>query len=330
VIKAAKANAGYNYIYSPLAPGWAAHKNTVETDQESSLIQAVRKYVDTSGDKEFLFKEVGAQSVLKRMERALEYVLKHRWSEKYGLAIGATTVDWGDVQAERGWGVVINDKTYWAIDIYDNAMLLSAINDFRALLPKSYKTSRNWSKESAQLKKNIRRHLWNAKTMKYTPHVYLNGSPFAANFNEDKILYTGGTACAILAGLHGKKEIAAINRQFVVAATTEKHATIGMTVIPPYPKEAFPNMAPYTYQNGGDWTWFGGRMIQALILNGFTQEAYLEMSPMLDRVLKNKGFFEWSDVRTGEPKGSGEFKGEAGVLLDAIEQLRDWAKNIVK
>lgn len=67
-------------------------------------------------------------------------------------------------------------------------------------------------------------------------------------------------------------------------------------------------------------------MIQALAANGFTQEAYAEMSPMLDRVLKNNGFFEWYDVKTGEPKGSGDFRGEAGVLYDCIEQLRAWAK----
>src|SRR5579859_8161595 len=37
-IKSDQANVGYKYMYSDLAPGWAAHKNTVETDQESSLI----------------------------------------------------------------------------------------------------------------------------------------------------------------------------------------------------------------------------------------------------------------------------------------------------
>jgi len=47
---------------------------------------------------------------------------------------------------------------------------------------------------------------------------------------------------------------------------------------------------------------------------------------MIDRVLKNHGFFEWYDVKTGAPGGSGDFRGEAGVLYDAIEQLRAWAR----
>lgn len=128
-----------------------------------------------------------------------------------------------------------------------------------------------------------------------------------------------------MAGLHTRAEIRVINAQMVAAAAKEPHATIGITVWPPYPLEAFPNVPPYTYQNGGDWTWFGGRMVQALTINGLAADAYSELSPMLDRVLSNRGFFEWYDVKTGAPKGSGDFRGEAGVLYDAIILLRKWA-----
>jgi Mannosylglycerate hydrolase MGH1-like glycoside hydrolase domain len=326
-IKSGQANVGYKYRYSDLAPGWAAHKNTVETDQESSLVQAVQKYIVATGDKTILTERIGGQTVIARMDAALQYVLKNRWSEKYGLVIGATTVDWGDMQAQAGWGVVINAHTKWAIDIYDNAMFLMAINDLIAMTPKDYHSEINWKRTAQQLKKNIRKYLWDAKAQKYIPHIYLNGSPFAPDFNEREILYTGGTTCAILAGLNSRKEILAINEQFVAMTKKEKFATIGMTVYPPYPLKAFPNVPPYTYQNGGDWTWFGGRMIQALIENGFVTQAYAEMIPMIDRVLKNNGFFEWYDVKTGKPEGSRDFHGSAGVLYEAIEQLKTWAKN---
>lgn len=85
-------------------------------------------------------------------------------------------------------------------------------------------------------------------------------------------------------------------------------------------------MYPYGYQNGGDWTWFGARMIWGLAENGFIKEAYEELRPMLARVVRNKGFNEWY-TQSGEPKGSGTFRGEAGVLVRAIEQLRNWAEN---
>ena len=190
-IKSDQANVGYQYRYSDLAPGWAAHKNTVETDQESSLVQAVKKYIDATGDKTILAENIGGQTVIARLDAALQYVLQHRWSEKYGLVIGATTVDWGDMQAQSGWGIVINDQTKWAIDIYDNAMFLMAINDFIAMTPENYHSKINWKKAANRLKKNIRKYLWDAKAQKYIPHLYLNGSPFAPDFNEREILYTG-------------------------------------------------------------------------------------------------------------------------------------------
>ena len=49
------------------------------------------------------------------------------------------------------------------------------------------------------------------------------------------------------------------------------------------------------------------------------------MIPMPDRVLKFNGFYKSWDVKTGKPKGSGDFRGEAGVLPDAINLLKTWA-----
>ena len=97
---------------------------------------------------------------------------------------------------------------------------------------------------------------------------------------------------------------------------------------PTYPAGAFESkgMYPYGYQNGGDWTWFGARMIQALIENGMIEEAYTELEPMLTRVIENNSFNEWY-TPAGEPMGSGTFRGEAGVLYTAIQMLRDWAEN---
>ncbi|MFD2873081.1 hypothetical protein ACFS5N_11415 [Mucilaginibacter ximonensis] len=325
VVESKKANVGYNYRHSDLLPGWEAHKNTVETDQESSLVQAVFKYIDVTGDASILDEQIGGKSVISRLEDALNYIMKDRWSAKYGMVTGATTIDWGDVQPETGWGVAINQKTKWAIDIYDNAMFAIAIHDFMQIKPKTYKTSRNWATVAANLKANVRKYLWDAGAQKYIPHLYLDGSPFTKDFNEREILYTGGSVCAILAGFNTRAEVIAINRQMLAAAAKAPHATIGLTVYPPYPKEQYPNMAAYTYQNGGDWTWFGGRMPEALLQYGLAQQAYNDLKPMTDRTIANKGFFEWYNVQTGAPSGSGSFRGEAGVLYDAIIQLRAWA-----
>ena len=60
----------YNYRHSKLEPNYAAHKNTVETDQETSLIQAIYKYVKKSGNRGYLNTVIGGRTVTQRMADA--------------------------------------------------------------------------------------------------------------------------------------------------------------------------------------------------------------------------------------------------------------------
>lgn len=45
---------GYRYRLSETCPQYAAHKNTVETDHETSLVQAVYQYVKKSQNTAYL------------------------------------------------------------------------------------------------------------------------------------------------------------------------------------------------------------------------------------------------------------------------------------
>lgn len=66
-------------------------------------------------------------------------------------------------------------------------------------------------------------------------------------------------------------------------------------------------------------------MITALVQKGYAQEAYEDLQPMISRVIQNDGFYEWYTIE-GEPKGAGIFRGSAGVLMEAIDALRNWAQ----
>ncbi|MDL2255160.1 hypothetical protein LJC38_01065 [Parabacteroides sp. OttesenSCG-928-K15] len=323
--KATASSNGYKYRFSTLESRYGAHKNTVETDQEASLIQAVWRYITKSGNRDFLQEVIGGKTVLQRLEWALEFLLQERYDKKYGLLWGATTVDWGDVQPEHPWGVELDENSHLCIDIYDNAFFIIAINHFLDMTEDAGAQKR-WTEVRDGIYKNVRAHLWDTKRQKFIPHIYLNGSPFPGDFDEDALYYHGGTAVAIEAGLLSKEEIAIVNKAMVANVEASGAPTIGLTVYPPYPEGYFQNkgMYPYGYQNGGDWTWFGGRMIQQLVHNGFVQEAYDEVYPMLERVVKNKGFYEWY-AKDGTPSGSGTFRGEAGVLYRAIKDFREWA-----
>lgn len=323
--KAIDTEGGYKFICNDLEPNYCGHKNTVETDHETSLVQAVYKYVKKTGNTSFLKIQVGDYTVSKRLERAMEFLINHRWSEKFGLIHGATTADWGDVQHSHPWGVYITEDTHYCVDIYDNAMLLIALDNMMELVPE---TQSKWSTIRKNIAENTMNVLWDEKNQKFIPHVYLEKSPYPDDFNENEIYYHGGTAIAIEAGLLTKEQIKVSIEKMIANVKASGAGSIGLTMYPPYPDFAFENkgMYPYGYQNGGDWTWFGGRMIQELIKNGFEKEAYEQLVPMTDRVVKNDGFFEWYTVKN-EPEGSGTFRGSAGVLYKAIIMLEEWAES---
>lgn len=320
---------GYKLFKTPEYPELRAHKNTVETDQESSLVQAVCKYVRVTGDRDLLETEVRGESVRERLDRALRYPLESRYSKEYELIWGATTADWGDVQPEHVWGVEFDESSHRAIDIYDNAMLIIAMDQLLDVaLSDDDPRFRFWSKRRDALRESVRQHLWKEKDQKFIPHLYLEGSPFPGDYPEEKIYFHGGTAVAIEAGLLTRPEIFVSYGQMLANRRLAGAATIGLTLYPAYPKGFFKNpvMAPYSYQNGGDWTWFGARLVRQLAQHGMAEEAYRELVPMLERVLENHGFYEWWTIEN-QPRGSGTYRGSAGVLLEAIAELQHWAQS---
>lgn len=315
---------GYDYIYSDLEPDLMAHKNTVETDHESSLIQTVYKYVERSGDTEFLNENIDGKTIGDRMLLAVDFLMNQRMSEEYGLIWGATTADWGDVQPEHEWGVFITDDTHFAVEVYDNAMFLIALENLSELLPDH---AEDLLGIHESISSNLMKHLWSEEKEQFVPHRYLDGSPFPDNFDEDNIYQHGGTAVAIEAGLLSKEQVLEALQRMRENVEAANASSIGLTLYPPYPEGYFLNegMYPYGYQNGGDWTWFGGRMIQQLIRYGFVKEAYEEAAPMFVRVVENDGFYEWY-TPGNEPMGSGTFRGSAGVLYTAIEMFEEWTE----
>lgn len=303
-------------------PGYVFHKNTVETDQETSLIQAIWKYIDETGDSTILDEEVNGMTVRARMEKMLDYLMKHRYNEEYGLIWGATTADWGDVQAKHKWGVKLDDLSIPAIDIYDNAMMLIALDNFIEMAGDTTFTNK-WITVYEEIRKNARKHLWDKERCRFIPHLYIRYPEFPG-IDEKNIYYHGGTIVAIEAGLLTKQEVEKSLKMMLQNVEDAGAASIGLTIYPPYPDGSFENkgMGAYSYQNGGDWTWFGARIIPPLVKLGYLEEAITILDPFIERAIKNEGFYEWY-TRDNEPRGSGIFRGSAGVILSAIEAVID-------
>ncbi|RED47505.1 GH36-type glycosyl hydrolase domain-containing protein [Seonamhaeicola aphaedonensis] len=315
---------GYDYRLSKTAPDFKGHKNTVETDQESSLILAIGRYIKATGDNEILNKVINGKTVLERCEMALNFLKTKMYSEKYGLIIGATTIDWTDVQPESDWGVYTTEDTHWCVDVYDNAIYVLALNEYLEWIKDDKEKYDLWRAEKESIKTNVRKHLWDEQRKKIIPHRYLEDSPFSG-FDEDEIYYLGGTVYAIMAGFLTEEEIALSYRKMLAIKELSGAMTIAVINWPPYPLGSFYKGAgtvPYNYVNCADWTWWGGRTIEAMIETGHLELAYQEISPFLDRVIKNDGFYEWYSVIDHKHYGNHLFLGAAGALGKAINLMK--------
>ncbi|MCX7169600.1 MAG: hypothetical protein NTY41_04735 [Proteobacteria bacterium] len=302
-------------------------KGTVESDQESSLVQAVAKYVAITGDKAFLSEDVRGVAVIERLENALMFLYMQRFSTQYGLVFGGTRADWGDVQPEDTPGVDMSAASHPSLSIYDNAMLTLALVDLQTLENDVGRDVNAWAVRERDLRAAVRTHLWSGT--QFVPHIYLDrGSPFPPDFDESRIYFQGGTAVAIQAGLLESAEVAQAFARMIKNKNDSGSGTVGVAIYPPYPAGFFQNKqymgAEYVYQNGGDWPWFGARIIQQMVAHGQVQLAYQEIVPMLSRVLRDDGFFEWY-ARDGTAQGSGDYRGSAGQIAKAIDMLLEWA-----
>lgn len=302
-------------------------RGTVETDQESSLVQAVAKYVAITGDTAFLSQQVRGVTVIQRLEDALTYLYTQRFSEQYQLVWGGTRADWGDIQPEDPLGTSLTPDSHPSISIYDNAMLSLALAGLQSLELAAGRDATAWAARQRDLRTAVRAHLWTGT--QFIPHLYLEkGSPFPASFDEARMYFQGGTAVAIQAGLLEPAEVAQTFARMVRNKIDSGSGSVGVTLYPAYPADFFQNTywmgAEYFYQNGGDWPWFGARIIQQMVAHGQVELAWRELGPMLDRVVRDDGIHEWY-TRDGQARGSAEYRGSSGQLALAIDMLQHWA-----
>ena len=81
-------------------------KSDAATDQESSLVQAIARYIVHTGDASILSEvlvsdnDPAERTIAQRLDMCLSYLgnTSGRTSAQYGLLWGGTRVDWGDVQ----------------------------------------------------------------------------------------------------------------------------------------------------------------------------------------------------------------------------------------
>lgn len=303
-------------------------KNTTETDQESSAVQAAYKIYEVLGP-EWMEKRIAGKRIIDRLEQALSYVLENRWSDRYGLLTGAHTADWGDVDMVDAdqQAIYTDERTHWTADIYDQSMFYQACLNLAGMIeageaargnPEGQKRADFWKEKATSIKISTNKWLWQEDRGFYRIHIHLDDLEHA--FDESDMFAMGGNVQAVLAGLADRGKSRRIIEEALRRQETYKISTISGTLLPPYPHGLFKHPlvdAPYEYQNGAQWDWFGGRLIFAMFENGFSKKAIEKLAQIVKKNLKNRGFFEW-DSKEGIGKGSDFYAGSAGSLGKAL------------
>ncbi len=295
-------------------------KNTVASDQETSLVLAA--WPLALSDPGWLAGKIAGVTRLLRLDMALEWLWGNRRDPARGLIWSGFTADWGDV--ERSYSdqraIKLSDRSRRTFSTYAQALFIQAAQKLARMAERlgDGKTAAKWRRRAKSVAGDCRRQLYLPEQGYFLVHR-VDGNE--DHFNREKhILAVGGNAEAMRAGLLDKKEIARLLRILENRRRQYLLRSASYTLLPPYPEGFFPHpllRSPWSYQNGGEWDWIGGRLVSALYQAGFRGEAEKYLQEIAVRNLAEMNIFEWSD-KAGNGQGASFFTGAAGILGEAL------------
>ena len=295
-------------------------KNTVESDQEASLVLAV--WPLALDDPGWLAGKIAGASRLQRLDMALEWLWRNRLDAQRGLIWSGFTADWGDVERSYadGRAIKLSDRSRRTFSTYAQALFIQAAQKLALMAGRLGDKGMmgKWRQREIAVSAETRRQLFLPDKGYFLVHR-VEGKDDVLRW-ERNILAVGGNAEAMRAGLLAQKEIARLLQLLEERRTQYRLRSVSYTLLPPYPAGFFPHpllRSPWSYQNGGEWDWIGGRLILALYQAGFRAEAEKYLQEIAVRNLAEMNIFEWSD-RAGMGQGASFFAGAAGILGEAI------------
>jgi hypothetical protein len=301
-----------------------ADKNTVEADQESSAVDVAYQILKISGHQGWLSKEIKGRRLLDRLGLALEYILRDRFDSRHGLVMNGFTADFGDVSPVYADQRVIylDEKTPLVVGLYTNAVFYQAAKELHEI----YRTlgminqAGFWQEKAESIKRNVNKYLWQEDKGFYRIHIVLTPELAGGYPDDSDIFALGGNALAVLFGIADDGQA---RRIFEVAERRQRIfnvSTVAGNLLPPYPPGFFKHAImyePYSYQNGGQWDWFAGRLLLAEFERGYATRATRQLAEIAKKNVDNQGFYEWT-TREGKGRGSPNCLSTAGPLAGAV------------
>lgn len=318
--------AGAGAIGGIITPQGRSNKQTITTDEETSLIHAAYLYYNMAYDTAWLESEINGLPIIERLNRAADWVFTHRLDQNLQLLWRGHTTDWGDVKFEKGPGYTDYNpaQDHLTASIYDQALAYLALIELAKMNASLGNTEQAdaWQSKAEALKAQTNAVLWQADKGFYLTHAHI--SPLEHPFDES-IMVSIANALAVYAGLTDFQQNQAVFHSLEEARVQAGVKKPGLSLYPFYPNQ-WPNlffdylgMGYGNYQNGGVWDWWGGVQIKAEFQNGFAEEGQVHLLQVANDWQKHPGnIIEWHSSTDPRHEGSHYYSAAAGTMGSAI------------
>jgi hypothetical protein len=319
--------AGAGAIGGIITPDGRSNKQTITTDEETSLIHAAYLYYNMAYDAGWLQKPINGLPIIERLNLAADWLYAKRLDRGSQLLWRGHTTDWGDVKFERGPGYTDYNPTqdHLTASIYDQALAYMALVELAKMNAAVGNTARTdqWQRQAEALKAQTNARLWQSGQGFYLTHLHV--TPLEHNFDES-VMVSISNALAVYAGLADFRQSQAIFQSLETARLAVDAKKPGLSIYPYYPNQ-WPNlffdyqgMGYGHYQNGGIWDWWGGVQIKAEFVNGFAETGLIHLLQVAHDWQKHPGnIIEWqSSNADSRHEGSHYYSAAAGTMGSAI------------
>lgn len=318
--------AGEGAIGGIITPEGRSNKQTITTDEETSLIHAAYLYYNLTYDVAWLQTPINGRSLIDRLNLAADWVYRYRFDPDLQLIWRGHTTDWGDVKFEKGPGYTDYNpvQDHLTASIYDQALAYMALIELAKMNAAAGNLSRadEWQAKAEALKARTNELLWQADKGFYLTHAHV--TPLTHDFDEAGMVSIAN-ALAAYAGLTNFKQNQAIFNSLEWARVQAGAEKPGVSIYPYYPNKwpeqffDYSGMGYGNYQNGGLWDWWGGVQIKAEFLTGFAELGYTHLLQVANEWQDHPGnIIEWHSTTDARHEGSHYYSAAAGTMGSAI------------
>jgi hypothetical protein len=319
--------AGEGALPGIITPEGGSNKQTITSDEETSLIHTTYLYYRMTANVAWLKQPVDGQLIIDRLNLAGDWLYTQRLDAELGLLWRGHTTDWGDVKFEASTNYTDYDpgQDHKTVSIYDQAMAYMAWSELAEMNTAVGTTARAalWRERAEALKEQTNARLWQPDRGFYLTHLHI--SPLDHDFDESAMVSISN-ALAIYAGLTDFEQSQAILDNLEQARREAGADKPGLSIYPYYPNQwpdlffDYLGMGYGNYQNGGVWDWWGGVQIKTEFHEGFAEQGTAHLLQVANDWREHPGnILEWQSTTDPERhEGSHYYSAAAGTMGSAI------------